>query len=229
MTIQVIDIEQCSMENKKVPHGHHYKIKVDKTKYVVESSTITGREILELAGKTPYDRYLLNQRNKGGGVIKIGYDEVVDLTQPGIEKFQTLPLDQTDGELRKQFSLPEEDQEYLNNLNADYETIVERNQRWLILYDFSVPDGYNASKVKAAFKIEPAYPQTQLDMVYFYPALIRQDNKQIKALSNQVIDGVNYQRWSRHRTGKNPWRPGVDDLSTHITLAKHWLEREFSK
>jgi len=227
MSQNIIDIEEFSKENKPIPQGCKYKIKIDKAKYVVDQSTITGREILELAGKTPYTKWQLNQRLKGGSVIKVGYDDVVDLTTPGIEKFQTLPLDQTDGEeLRKQFSLPEEDMEFLENINIRYETIVERNTRWLLLLNFSVPIGYNNKSVKAAFKIDNGYPVSQLDMVYFSPPLARNDNRQIKALSNQVIDGVIFQRWSRHRTPQNPWRPGVDDLSTHISLAKYWLDRE---
>lgn len=229
MNIDIIDIEEYSKENKKVPAGCKYQIKVDKTKYIVEKSTITGREILELAGKNPYTKWLLNQRVKGGGVLKIGYDEVVDLTTPGIEKFQTLPLDQTDGEeLRKQFSLPEEDMEYLESLALDFETIIDGNAKWLILYNYKVPQGYNFSETQAAIKIENGYPVTQLDMIYFNPPLMRNDAKPIRALANMVIDGRNFQRWSRHRTPQNPWRAGVDDLSTHLSLAKYWLEREFN-
>jgi hypothetical protein len=227
MNLQIIDIEEFSKENKQIPKGCKYKIKVDKAKYIVDSSTITGKEILELAGKTPHTKWMLNQRVKGGGVVKIGYDEVVDLTTPGIEKFQTLPLDQTDGELRKQFSLPEEDMEYLEALNIDFETIIEGNNRWLIIQKFSVPEGYNVVETQAAIKIENGYPVAQLDMIYFNPALTRKDNKPIKAITNMVIDGRNFQRWSRHRTPQNPWRSGVDDISTHISLANFWLEREF--
>jgi hypothetical protein len=228
MNIDIIDIEEYSKENKKVPAGCKYQIKVDKTKYIVETSTITGKEILELAGKTPYAKWLLNQRLRGGGVLKVGYDDVVDLTAPGIEKFQTLPLDQTDGEeLRKQFSLPEEDIEYLNTLNVEYETFIENKTRWLLLHEFLIPEGYNQTKVKAALRIEMGYPLTQIDMIYFSPSLNRLDNRQIRNLSNLIIDGEPFQQWSRHRTSQNPWRAGVDDLSTHLTLAKYWLEREF--
>ena len=73
-----------------------YKIMIDKKEYEAPASHLTGKEILALAGKTPAG-YRLDQKLHGGQVKKIGPDETVDLTAPGLEKFMTLPLDQTDG------------------------------------------------------------------------------------------------------------------------------------
>ena len=92
-----IDLELYTAEGKSVPKGQKYKIKVDRVKYTSEKETMFGSEILQLAGKTPVQRFQLNQRLRGGKVVKIGYDEVVDFTVPGIEKFMTIPLDQTEG------------------------------------------------------------------------------------------------------------------------------------
>lgn len=95
--VQEIDIAQYSKEGKEVPKGHHYIIMVDQQKIKVEQECLTGREILKLAGKLPPERFQLNQRFKNGKVVKIGYDQKVCFTEPGIEKFMTLPLDQTEG------------------------------------------------------------------------------------------------------------------------------------
>ena len=95
--ILVIDVEVYSREGKTVPPGHHYIITVDSTKYTVKQECMTGREILALAGKMPVERFQLNQRFKGGKVVKIGYDQKVCFTETGIEKFMTIPLDQTEG------------------------------------------------------------------------------------------------------------------------------------
>lgn len=92
-----IDLEQYAKEGKDVPKGHHYIILVDRQKYTVKEECMTGREILTLAGKSPVERFQLNQRFKGGKVVKIGYDEKVCFTDPGVEKFMTIPLDQTEG------------------------------------------------------------------------------------------------------------------------------------
>jgi hypothetical protein len=93
---EIIDIEVYAKDGKTPPTGKKYRIKVDGTQYVVPQ-TLTGRQILDLAGKKPAEKFQLNQRLKGGVVKKIGYDEIVDFTTPGIEKFMTLPLDQTEG------------------------------------------------------------------------------------------------------------------------------------
>lgn len=93
---EFIDIEEFAKANKPVPKGEKYKIKVDREKYQTKEECLTGQEILELAGKIPFNRYQLNQKSRGI-VKKIGYNEKVDFTVPGIERFMTLPLDQTEG------------------------------------------------------------------------------------------------------------------------------------
>jgi hypothetical protein len=96
--IVIIDIEIFTKEERHVPHGphYHYLILIDRHKFKVETPSMTGREILSLAGKNP-ERFQLNQRFRGGKVRKIGLDQVVSFTEPGIEKFMTVPLDQTEG------------------------------------------------------------------------------------------------------------------------------------
>ncbi|MDB5142515.1 MAG: hypothetical protein JWQ66_1228 [Mucilaginibacter sp.] len=96
--ILIIDIEVYVNEGREVPKGHHYLISVDRVKYKVECECLTGREILLKAGKNPPERYQLNQRFKGGKVTKVGYEQIVCFTEPGIEKFMTIPLDQTEGD-----------------------------------------------------------------------------------------------------------------------------------
>jgi hypothetical protein len=70
---------------------------VDQKSYIVKQESLTGREILTLAGKNPPERYQLNQRFKEGKVQRVNYDQEVNFTAPGIEKFMTIPLDQTEG------------------------------------------------------------------------------------------------------------------------------------
>lgn len=131
--------------------------------------------------------------------------------------------------MRRQFQLPEEDVTYLDNLDLVWETIVDQGMHWVIVYDYPVFPGYTIEKVTVAVKIETGYPRTALDMAYFCPSLQRKDGKGINALSFQPIDGKQFQRWSRHRTAANPWREGIDDLSTHMSLVSFWFEQEFKK
>lgn len=134
--------------------------------------------------------------------------------------------------MRRQFHLPEADREHLDARGLPWETIADAayaGYRWLLLHNFPVPAGYSASYVTAAIAISSGYPDAQLDMVYFHPLLARIDGHSIGALSPQPIDGKTFQRWSRHRSYQNPWRPGEDDLAAHLALVEHWLEREFAK
>jgi len=74
-----------------------------------------------------------------------------------------------------------------------------------------------------------AYPDSQIDMVYFLPPLERVDRRSIAALSSQMICGEELPEMARHRTSANPWRPGVDDVPTHLTLVDDWLSRELAR
>ena len=130
---------------------------------------------------------------------------------------------------RRRFDLLPEDQKFLADYELPWETIVDGSQ-WVLIHNFPTPSGYKEPKVTAAIRIETGYPNTALDMVYFFPALSRKDGKQIKATeSPQQLDGKTYQRWSRHRTAQNPWKVGQDNLGTHVFLIEDWLEREFEK
>ncbi|MBL6446400.1 multiubiquitin domain-containing protein [Fulvivirga sp. 29W222] len=93
---EIIDIEEFAKQGKAVPKQMDYKIRVDRVHYVVNVEYMTGKEILTLAGKNPFNRFQLNQKIKGA-VNKVDYDQKVDFTEHGVERFMTLPLDQTEG------------------------------------------------------------------------------------------------------------------------------------
>lgn len=131
---------------------------------------------------------------------------------------------------RRQFILREADQSYLDSLGLAWEALVEGGNFWVVVYDWPLGEGYTASHIDVAIKIEPGYPDSQLDMAYFHPAVVRADGGVIRATeASQALDGKSWQRWSRHRTGANPWVEGDDDLQTHMVLVQDWLEREFSR
>ena len=131
--------------------------------------------------------------------------------------------------MRKEFQLPEGDLDYLASLGLPWETFREANNQWLLIHDFPLPSGFNVPMVDVALLIDPGYPVAQIDMAYFFPHLVLLSNRPIGALAGQPLEGKIYQRWSRHRTPVNPWRPGVDDLSTHMSAVNSWFERELKK
>lgn len=98
--VDEIEIETYAQKvsgKERPPKAKRYVIRVDKTKFTVEVTSMTGREILTLAGKTPPEQCKLTQKMHGGAAKTIGLDDTVDFTEPGVERFMTLKRDQTEG------------------------------------------------------------------------------------------------------------------------------------
>lgn len=132
-------------------------------------------------------------------------------------------------DIRRDFELPEEDQRFLTEYGLPWETIIDGSP-WVLVHQFPTHEGYTVVNATAAIRIETGYPRTALDMVYFHPHIKRKDGQLIRATDAiQRLDGKDFQRWSRHRTGQHPWREGIDNLGNHILLIEDWLEREFDK
>ena len=133
-------------------------------------------------------------------------------------------------EIRREFKLPSGDSEYLDGLGLPWETIrpVSGGQ-WLLIHQWKIPAGYNAEAAIVALTIDANYSDTQIDSVYFHPPLKRNDGKAINNLGEMNLDGKTFQFWSRHRTAVNPWKPGIDDIASHLALITEWLTREFAK
>lgn len=74
-----------------------YRITIDKVHYELSRPEITGSGLLELAGKVPVTQYGIYIKRKGAQPDRVQLDQQVDLREPGVEHFVTLPLDQTEG------------------------------------------------------------------------------------------------------------------------------------
>lgn len=131
--------------------------------------------------------------------------------------------------LRRQFSLLPTDEAFLNDYGLPWETIVD-NSRWVLIHNFKTHAEYNHNPASIAIRMQTGYPQVGLDMVYVYPILNRKDGQTIGCTQvRQGLDGKQWQRWSRHRTSANPWKPQEDSIETHIYLIEDWFIREFEK
>lgn len=226
----VVDVEEFVAAGKPVPKAKQYRIRLDKQQYVVGVEQMTGREILALAGKTP-EKFLLRAK-AANGVEPIGADQVVSFLAPGVERFMTIPNEVTEGDgpaPRVQFSPLPADTKYLNSLGLRWEAVSENNVQALVIYNWPLPKGYSVHEADVHVRLNNGYPDTQIDMAYFAPAVSRADNRAIGGLSMCTFDGRQWQQWSRHRTLNSQWRIGEDDLSTHIPLVRDWLEAELRK
>lgn len=91
------DLEQLAKAGQNPPKAKVYRIRVDNEHFLVPHPTRTGREILVIAGKAPPEAFILTQKLRGGIVKTIELKDVVDFTTPGIERFNTLPREVTEG------------------------------------------------------------------------------------------------------------------------------------
>jgi len=85
-----VDTESCARHGRRPPKGHRYRIKIDRKKYVVDTAEISGAGILELAGKSP-EEWKLHKQMRGGRRERIKAGDIVDVAQPGVERFGTSP------------------------------------------------------------------------------------------------------------------------------------------
>jgi hypothetical protein len=132
--------------------------------------------------------------------------------------------------LRRQLTLPAEDETFLNALGVAWETVMVGNQPWLLVYGEKIPAGYNTAEVDVAIQIAPGYPPNKLDMAYFFPPLVRANGRAPERSESRVtIDGKAWQGWSRHRTNDNPWIPGEDNLESHYFYMRAWLTDELKR
>ena len=230
--LEIVELEEHAKEhNTEAPHAKKYAFRVDKERVVVDTPIIPGTEILAKVGKTP-EKYKLYQHKRGEQPIPIEPDKDVDLREPGVERFTTMPKDTTDGletqpALRQDFRFPEADEAYLNSLRLPWEAVLDGETHWFIIHGWRIPPGYSHETSSLALLIPANYSDTQIDMVYFKDHLARTDGVAIPNLADQSICGSNWQRWSRHRTEVNPWRAGIDDVASHLSLVDEWLRREF--
>ena len=226
----VVDLEEFAATGKPVPANKRYRLRIDKAKVVVDVPEMNGRQILAQVGMTP-EKHVLRQKIRGE-VHPVGPDQIVSFLAPGVERFMTIPNEVTEGEglqSRRQVSLLTQDVLYLDSLGLRWETIIEQKVKAVIIYGWTIPPGYNVPIADVHVRFSEGYPDAQLDMAYFSPDLMRADLRSINNLSGLEFDGRGWQQWSRHRTTASAWRPGEDDLSTHMALATDWLVTELRK
>ncbi|MFA5263335.1 MAG: multiubiquitin domain-containing protein [Opitutaceae bacterium] len=94
---EIVDLEQVAKTGGKPSKAKSYRIRIDDKYYIVTQSSMTGAELLKLAGKNPPENYILTEKLHGGVIKTIGLTDVVDFTTPGIERFNTLPRQVQEG------------------------------------------------------------------------------------------------------------------------------------
>src|ERR1019366_8129568 len=123
--VKLVDIEEYGKTCKSVPIAKEYLIKVDKNKYPWHDSFILGKQVIGMEIKTNLSDYnLLKFYSNSPKPVPVSPDEKIDLTEKCLVRFVVQPKTQSDGE-RKNFSLPEEDKDFLNQISFPWEAYLE--------------------------------------------------------------------------------------------------------
>lgn len=209
-----------------LPVARTYIIRIDKKEHPWSKPQISKQELIAL--ETPVDPNKVElYKFLSSSPKPIRVDDVeIDLTEKCLVRFVIQPKDQQDGKtIRREFVLPIDDQAFLIELGLPWQTVSNLGSLWVLIENYPIPDGYNVSEATVALMIPPSYPATQIDMAYFYPPLSKSSGSSIPNLLEQNIEGLKFQCWSRHRQA-DEWKPGVDDISTHLCLVDSWLLKD---
>lgn len=228
----MLDLAHPGVENL-VTRLPSWKLNVQGVMLTVHKPSIPVREALELAGINADQGWHIFLIVQDQPKHEVGLNDVIDLTTPGIEKLRLTPKDVEDGEAvsgaTRQFRLLPEDESYLDKISPDWMAIIDNGRQWVILPNFKVPTGYSLAATDLALDIPPTYPMTQIDMFYLYPEIALSSGQPIPATDyRENIQGKPHQRWSRHRKQQpsSMWRPGIDNIITHLALVEAALLKE---
>lgn len=225
-----VDLDEPGLE-KLYTQLKTWELNVQGVTVNVEQPTIVASDALKAAGFNPDKGWILVLKVKGEPKQVIEMSDVIDLRKPGIEKLRLTPAEINNGEAAAaptfEFTLLDQDVEYLNHLGLDWETRLVGARRWLIIHNHLLPSGYNCEQVDLAIEIPTAYPDAKLDMFFVHPALTLANGGNIaQTESRETILGNVYQRWSRHLNGVTQWNPLTDSVITHLAVVEESLLRE---
>lgn len=227
--IDVIPIKRPGVEEFKSRKAM-WELVVQNVKIKSDAPNILASDAMIKAGFEDITSWIIHLKVEGQPKRQIDANYVIDLTTPGIEKVRLTPKQVDNGEAhsapRRDFELLPVDHVYLDNLGLPWETVIEGEQRWLVISDYPVPRGYQVDTVKLALLVPLPYPQAQIDMFHVFPALARNDGGAIPNLMQQVIGNVPFQTWSRHRGQVSTWNPRRDNVSTHLALVESAVAKE---
>ncbi|WP_167146029.1 multiubiquitin domain-containing protein [Pseudomonas sp. OTU750018] len=223
---QFVDLDAEGIE-RFISRKATWKLNVQGKDYLFDTPTVVIRDAVVRAGLDPNQAWHIYFKVEGQPKVEKGIDDVIDLRTPGIEKLRLTPRDVGNGEapqaLRREFSLLPGDEQYLTEIGLSWEARLNGENRWLVIHDYELPDGYSHRKVELALLITAGYPMNMLDMFYVYPPLQLSNGAEIPATQvTGVVDGVTFQGWSRHR----PWNPATDTVISQLAMADGCLLKE---
>lgn len=227
--LDVVKIKTQGVEQFRSRKPEVWELNVQGKKIASLTPIISVVEALTRAGFDP-NAWIIILKAAGQPKRQLQVGDDIDLRTPGIEKVRLTAKDVNNGEAHapsRDFRLLEVDESYLDGLGLHWETRTSDGHRWIIIRDYPVPDGYTARSTMLALMVPSVYPQAEIDMFYAYPPLQRSTGVAIPATeATQLVAGLPFQRWSRHRGSIAPWNPRQDNVITHLALVESALLKE---
>lgn len=226
----LVDLNAAGVESF-ISRKPAWKLNVQGVILELFAPTIVVREALIEAGFNPDQGWHIFLKVAGEQKQQVELTAVIDLRTPGIEKLRLTPKDVNNGEALvvpcRTFALLDIDELHLNRLGLKWETLVEAERRWLLLYDYPLPVGYTVTHSQIALEIPPTYPGAQIYGFYAYPPLALASGCEIASTQMRgVINGAEYHGWSRNRGTEAPWDPATDNVVTQLSLVDAALSKE---
>ncbi len=227
---EIVDLDSGGVE-AFYSRAATWVLNVQGVRLEIGTPTVVVSEALTQAGFDVNQGWHIFLKVTGQPKQSLELTSVVDLRTPGIEKIRLTPKDVSNGEtaqaVRRDFALLDIDESFLDERFAHWETVIENQRRWLLIYGYHVPQGYSARRLTLALDVPPSYPGAQIDMFYVSPHLLLSNGQALACTETQeIVNGVTYQRWSRHRTTASEWRPDTDTVITHLALVESALAKE---
>ncbi len=226
----LVDLDATGVESF-VSRKLVWKLNVQGVVLDLFAPNIVVREALVEAGFNPDQGWQIFLKIEGQQKLPVELTTVIDLRTPGIEKLRLTPKDVNNGEAPavpcRTFALLDIDEAHLNRLGLKWETLVEAERRWLLLYDYPLPAGYTVARTSMALEIPPTYPGAQIYGFYAYPPLALASGCAIASTQLRgVLQGVEYHGWSRNRGPGAPWSPATDNVVTQLAMVDAALAKE---
>lgn len=227
---QLVDLDGREVESF-TSRRRTWQLMVQNVPLTFETPTVLVKTAIEKAGFDATQSWQIFLKVAGQPKRPVTLSDTVDMRTPGIEKLRLTPGHVDNGELapkpRRDFPLLGPDHEHLDLLGLRWETVKEGEVRWLVIYDYPLPAGYTASRMKLALLIPPTYPQAQIYGFFTSPPLALTSKRGIPSTQMRAhLHGEEVHGWSRHRGPSAPWNPASDNVVTQLLLVDAALLKE---
>lgn len=200
-----------------------YRFEIDGERIEWGTKLITGLKLKEIAGVDPVT-YALWREVRGGEDIPIPNDQLVDLSEEGLERFFTVIEQTTAGDVTCDGALPRRDNSYLMTGGFEFTEVVDKGQTGIVLKNYVLPpDRFDSEKADILILMPSGYPDAPPDMFYCDPWLRLKAGGAYPKCADcaHAFAGISWQRWSRHNS---QWRVGKDGIWTMIKRVDHALQ-----